>query len=474
MVSVILLTTFDDLSIKCHQLGRSENGWSSSCAATYDHRRILITGTPLSAEAYNHLRGTARMRKANDAGLTCGVSPQTEQMRAEQLRLDFVATPSDASSSVAREREFPMGKSTDCQIVAVGKRRDGGTRYWCLEHKADATAKYGKRAGHCRYAHVPPIKPKEVLSLDLSGYPGGVALWGAVPPVYDTTRLPLDRGIHVHARRVAGGSKEVDGTYRQVRLIGGPLSQQKQSAVVSELDAIYYMVTSVFGYRMKHVECSYCAYPHLDKDWFSVHAHRSHLCAGCGKHFRDTDVAIGNPISRIRNLLGSGVPRAKPAKKKLDIRQADFPGGIQIWGSNPAIVWTGQQSEEEGIHIHAFTHDGSDALPDDTFSHVRIDGIDLDPLMVRTLMAQSALPHIANRVVSVDCPKCSEPHFGSGEQALTPNVVHHCTRCQRDFPSKGRLRKTIGNPLVAILDRLASYAPRLPQKHEIDLLPETL
>ena len=41
----------------------------------------------------------------------------------------------------------------------------------------------------------------KVLDLNLDQYPGGVGLWGAVPPVYDTTRLPLDFGIHVHARR---------------------------------------------------------------------------------------------------------------------------------------------------------------------------------------------------------------------------------------------------------------------------------
>src|SRR5687768_1337518 len=27
----------------------------------------------------------------------------------------------------------------NCNIVSVGKRRDGGTRYWCLAHRADAT-----------------------------------------------------------------------------------------------------------------------------------------------------------------------------------------------------------------------------------------------------------------------------------------------------------------------------------------------
>ena len=47
-------------------------------------------------------------------------------------------------------------ESPECHIVSVGKRRDGGTRYWCLQHKADATAKYGKRARTCRAAHVRP------------------------------------------------------------------------------------------------------------------------------------------------------------------------------------------------------------------------------------------------------------------------------------------------------------------------------
>src|SRR5579862_6419192 len=110
-----------------------------------------------------------------------------------------------------------------CDITAVGKRRDGGTRYWCLTHKADATAKYGRRAKVCRAAHLPPILPEEVLELNLDQYSGGVALWGAVPPVFDTTRLPLDFGIHVHARKHTGGDKVIDRTCRAVRLIGHQL-----------------------------------------------------------------------------------------------------------------------------------------------------------------------------------------------------------------------------------------------------------
>ena len=66
--------------------------------------------------------------------------------------------------------------------------------------------------------------------------------------------------------------------------------------LVHEIAAIYYMLTSVFGFEMSYVRCTHCGWPHLDKDFFSVHPHQRHLCAGCGRHFRDSKVGIGNPI----------------------------------------------------------------------------------------------------------------------------------------------------------------------------------
>src|SRR5438552_14337175 len=94
----------------------------------------------------------------------------------------------------------PMPEGEGCHVVSVGKRRDGGTRYWCLKHRADATAKYGKRGSVCRAANLEP-ESGNVFALDLDIYRGPVALWGAVPAIYDTTRLPVDRGIHLHARK---------------------------------------------------------------------------------------------------------------------------------------------------------------------------------------------------------------------------------------------------------------------------------
>jgi hypothetical protein len=76
-----------------------------------------------------------------------------------------------------------------CKIVDVGRRRDGGTKYWCLAHHANATAKYGVAALKCVAADDPPIKKSETLDLDFADYPGGVALWGSVPAVYDTTKV---------------------------------------------------------------------------------------------------------------------------------------------------------------------------------------------------------------------------------------------------------------------------------------------
>jgi hypothetical protein len=368
----------------------------------------------------------------------------------------------------------PVLFSTDgCEIVSVGKRRDGGTRYWCLFHKADATAKYGKPAKVCRASHIAPIRREDILSLNIDKYLGGIALWGAVPAVYDTTRLPMERGIHVHARPATDSSKEIDCTYRAVRIVSKRL--HSDGILVSELDAIYYMVSSVFGYEMRYVTCSYCGEPHLDRDWFSVHPHRRHLCAGCGRHFRDTEASVGNPIAGIRDACGVDKQKPTMSARKIDLSQAEFMGGIQLWGSNPAFLWTSRRPEEEGIHVHAF-RDVGEPQPkvDETYGEVVIDGVRLDPVMVRVLMAQSALPSIVSRVMPLDCPSCGHAKLALGESAFTPIVIHTCEECGHEFSARGKLRKVIANPLVRILSLLAKNAPREPQHHDLGLMPETL
>jgi transposase-like protein len=311
-----------------------------------------------------------------------------------------------------------------------------------------------------------PVSKAETCWVDVTDYPGGLALWGAVPPVYDTTRLPLDRGVHLHARTTVGGPKDIDATFRSVVLTG--LSNRDGPVTVSELDAIYYMVSSVFGFAMRHVECTACGAPHLDRDWFSVHPHRRHLCAGCGRTFRDTETGIGNPIWGLRSAHSS-----RPSKKSRRICQRDFPGGVQVWGSNAAFVWTSRRSEMEGVHLHAF-EDGNRPTIDDTYASVEIDGIRLDADLVRISMAQQALPHISGRTHSFSCPSCGAEHADIGEMAFTPHERHECARCGEMFSSSTRKRKTIGNPMLGVLQALANFAPRAAQRHDLGLIPETL
>jgi hypothetical protein len=373
-----------------------------------------------------------------------------------------------------RQEQGSPSQQDACEVIAIGKRRDGGTRYWCLRHKADATAKYGKRSNRCRAAHIPPISEHEIFSLDIDKYDGGVGLWGAVPPVYDTTVMPMDRGVHVHARRSAGAGKDIDQTFaRAVRLVSTRLDVG--GIIISDLDAIYYMISSAFGYTVRDVSCTHCGDSHLDRDFFSVHPHQRHLCAGCGRHFADTQTGIGNPIAALRATWRDSSRNPVLSKRKLEIRQSDFPGGIQIWGSNPAFLWTAERAEENGIHVHAFRKLNS-LVPDldETYGDIAIDGVRLDAANVRLLMAQKVLPSVRSRVRSLECPKCRTPIYATGEAAYSPAVDQKCNSCSHRFTARGRVRKIVANPLLAELAQLSRNAPRKPQEHDLELLPESI
>ena len=352
-----------------------------------------------------------------------------------------------------------MDQLKKCEVIPVDNRQNGKTRYWFVEHKADATAEYCRRIRMCLNADIPPTTPDKVLKLDVSSYEGGVAIWGAVSPVYDTTNQTVDHGIHVHARRSAKSKKEIDATYHTVSVSGMQKDRSEENFIISELDAIYHMVASILGSEMKYMECTFCGFPHLDKDWFCVHAHHIHLCAGCGRHFQDTDRGIGNPIIKIREVFGRCIHKIRSPQRSIQIQQEDYPGGIQIWGSHPAIIWTADRDEEEGIHIHAF-NDNDKIVIDNTYSSVTIDGISLDPKLVRIFMAQKALPHLAGRITHIQCPECHESHFDIGEHSFTPHVQHVCVNCGLRFQTEGRIRKTVGNPIIRVLAQLSENAPR--------------
>lgn len=337
-----------------------------------------------------------------------------------------------------------------CNIVQAAKRRDGKYRYWCLEHKANATAKYGIQMERCEAADEPEIPESEIFNLNASDYPGGIALWGALPAVYDTSGRKMDRGIHLHARKEDKGTKVIDQTYR--RLV---LDVNGETVEISEEDAIYYMTAVVFGHKLKVVRCSHCGYSHLDKDVLAVRPHKKHLCAGCGRDFFDSEPHIGNPIMEVKHKLGDVTVQREvvSANRTLDISQNDFPGGISIWGANQALLWLSNATEEDGIHVHTYDDKGI-RIHDDTYSKVVVDGVELPANQVKIFMAQMAIPHLRDSILPLKCTNCNEDHFDFGEYAYQLHITHICEHCGAEFESPFRKKKTISNPVVQTLKNL--------------------
>lgn len=349
-----------------------------------------------------------------------------------------------------------------CEISAVAKRRDGKWRYWCAVHRADATGKGGVALDRCTGHGRTPIASKDILDLDPSKYGGGIALWGAVPAVYSTAVHDMDDlGVHVHARREPRKKKLIDQTYKRVIAHIAGHDGSGRSIEVRADDAIAYMVSSIFGRQMEYIECSYCGEPHLDKDYFSVVQHQTHLCYGCGRGFRDDHAGVGNPLMALKNFCGDEQinRRTVPARRSLNISQAQFPLGIELWGSHEAILWTSSAPEESGIHFHGYATNFMMPTVDETFDDVTIDGIVLDNMQLRFLMAQQVLPHLQGRIVSLVCPKCDTPHFDVDALAYTPHAKHTCS-CGATFSAPGRMKNVVSNPMVATLEQLEKKAVR--------------
>lgn len=341
-----------------------------------------------------------------------------------------------------------------CRIEQVGKQRNGTSRFWCSEHKSSATGPRGIRLDQCELAYR-DAKLDDVFDLDLGEWPGGIAMWGAVDAVFDTTALEPDEGVHVHARRVPGPHKDHDKTFDAVRVKNRfNLFDDKPILITSET-AVNYYLSRFMSREILHLFCSRCGEPHLDAGYFAVKPHRNHLCHGCGHIFRDSSKAVSNPIMLLQEKIIVPPHEIRRPDRPLELRQDDCPGGIQIWASNPAFLWTSHRSEEEGLHVHAYRADGSE-ICNNTYSSVVIDGVLLNEDHIRYYMAQKTLPYLKGRVQALACPECGTSHFAYKEAALIPRSKHQCQGCGFVFPTPGKKKMVVTNPFVAVKEHLLS------------------
>jgi hypothetical protein len=348
-----------------------------------------------------------------------------------------------------------MDAPRNCSIEHVGKQRNGTPRFWCSAHQSSATGRYGVRLPVCEGAYLDKEDTRKILELDPADYPGGIALWGAVDAAYDTTNMGPESGIHVHARGQNNDVKEIDDTFDAVVINSRRDLLDSQRTMITSETAVNFYLSRFLKRDIRYLRCPYCDEMHLDSGYFAIKPHRRHLCHGCGRYFNDTGKGVSNPIASLHAALKLRSQNIAPirAPRTLDIRQPDYPGGIQIWASNPALIWTSERPEEEGLHVHLFRSPG-DIVLDETYDHVTVDGVALDEPQVQHFMAQQALPYLANKVVSLSCPRCDFPHFDQGDLGFFPHINHECARCAHMFCAMGRRRLVVGNPFVAIREIL--------------------
>lgn len=345
-----------------------------------------------------------------------------------------------------------------CVIRADTKLRNGYPNWWCFTHFASARGENGVRLDKCVNSDLPAITDYERIYINLEDYPGGVGIWGSLEAVYDSKREVPEKGVHVHLRINADGEKEVDKTFKEVfiKVPSNNLINEEEWIKIDEYTACAYTASIVFQKKLKIVKCKHCNRDHIDAEYFAVHSHKKHFCTFCGRDFIDTEHGISNPIFYIQQLFKEKLHYRQLTKvdRRLIVNQKDYPGGIQIWGSNPAIIWTAKRSEEGGIHVHLFKSKIGKPDIDDTYGFVEIDGIELDDVMIRYFMVQKSLPYLNKYIVSLVCPQCNKDHFDKDDKALNPHKIHQCEHCGNIYEDKTRYKGVVSNPILARLKQI--------------------
>lgn len=288
-----------------------------------------------------------------------------------------------------------------------------------------------------------PHTNNETLRLSISDYPGGVAIWGALPAVFDTSQQGFDRGVHVHARKTERSSKTIDATFAKVEV-----EWRGSVFEIDESSAVHFTMASIFDIEINSLKCNDCHAPILSTGINAVVPAHKHRCQVCGNIIETRQSCIINPMIELKKKIGDPLIKRKSIlpKRSIKLDPDRFPGGIQIWGSNPSILWTAKRLEESAIHLHAYNAKQK-RIVDNTYSQVIINGEILDIEMIRVLQIQMEVPDVKKNITTVYCPYCGFSQFDKGIQAVIACEDRYCQACNQRFEYK----KAISNPAYNLL-----------------------
>lgn len=326
-----------------------------------------------------------------------------------------------------------------CDIRCEVKRRNGSDQWVCLTHGHLAISDGGGPLPQCAAAGIPAVPEDDILVFDLADYPGGVGIWGACRPALQIGAPPIERGVHVHARVEPDGPKIIDRSYEIVVVRDGD-----RSITIDADSALAYVASAVAGHTIVALTCPHCGHVHLDRDEFAVTPHRKHLCNRCHRNFWNPQPTVSNPLGELERWMHLPRPRTVTAPARhLELDRAVF-GAIALWGTNPPILWTADRPQHDGLHVHAWDHDGHQLI-DATYATVQLDGEDIDAELARLAMVQRIL-FADDQLRALRCPACDSELVDHGEDALHLHNQRRCPACDTTSISPGR-RNVVSNPL---------------------------
>ncbi|MEO3405881.1 hypothetical protein AAFN85_18360 [Mucilaginibacter sp. CAU 1740] len=317
----------------------------------------------------------------------------------------------------------------------------------------------GLQAHSQEHTHSPTnLFKKKRLDLVPKDFPGGIAIWGALPAVFNSSAMiDEDDGVHVHARMTIGGPKQIDETFDIVRI---HIDSAESSSVYFDIDGTAtanYNISTILKKNLKYLLCPSCNKVHTDIGILAVTYHTLHHCEHCGTAFLDKEPGISNSVMLLKEVCGDVLQDRiviDPVDRRLNVKRKTFRGGMQMWGSNPAVLWTSPKFEEGGIHFHGFQKNSDLPTVDETFGTLIIDGLLLDPEMMRHLMVQKAMPFLTKYLDALVCPNCETDHFDTFDDAVNPHLIHTCEHCNCSFYAHSQ-EPCVSNPLIRTLKSFA-------------------
>lgn len=325
-----------------------------------------------------------------------------------------------------------------CNIVAEIRKRNGQPHWWCKTHGLEASAPDGAALTSCSGSWYDAVDESATLQIDVAR--GHIGIWGAVPPTIVCGTIPQEGGgVHVHRRSDASGSKDIDGMFEIVQLVG-----PSGELAIETMGSRAFAVSQFTGQQPVRLECPKCGDAHIDELMFATRPHKKHQCNLCGRPFFDPEgPSVSNPFAGAHKQLGiPDAPDPEPAEASLVIDSTSY-SGVAIWPSNRAIVWTMAAPERVGIHVHAWDSEGRRVV-DETYAQVVLDGVEIDRSALSWLAAQKEIAQGAP-VVRLSCQECDEPLLSPTTDWITPVTAHECRSC--GSTTRTRLRSFV-NPLA--------------------------